>query len=336
MCAQRRDTQQQSTEHRVLDASTLPLNRASSPGARGRAGRSKRRLRSGQVFVWGVGAPAGRSTVSRLRMVDVGVGTGCQRVVKALRVSRRVAAGEGEGAGQPLLRDRRRAPVHGAPGRVAIRGLGEDVVPLVVFPPGSVWAEHHAKRFLCLPSGFVATGGGDETVTLTREEGVALIPPLTAASSPRQPHAASSSLFERRSPAWWRSASSLAICGLWLKVTKPYGVVTLVRCGRDRAALLAGSRQCWASARDPLRAKGSETLRSALRSDATPPKPEDEVDEGDKDDSGSAPELPKPSSESASSSSSSSGSLSSDLKLLCTDRVGMVNCGMLSGVRIFG
>lgn len=81
--------------------------------------------------------------------------------------------------------------------------------------------------------------------------------------------------------------------------------------------------------------KGSETLRSALRSDRTKLNPEDDEDdesveqaasEADKDDS--VPELPT-------SDSASSVSLSSDLKLFCTDRLGIVNCGMLSGVRIF-
>lgn len=66
-------------------------------------------------------------------------------------------------------------------------------------------------------------------------------PALVSGDSLRR-RAASSPLLERRSPAWQRRASSLAIWGLWLRVTKPYGVVTLVRCGRDRAALLAGSR----------------------------------------------------------------------------------------------
>lgn len=55
--------------------------------------------------------------------------------------------------------------------------------------------------------------------------------------------------------------------------------------------------------------------------------------EAERDDSSSVLELPKPSSDSA---SSTSVSLFNDLKLFCTDRLGIVNCGMLSGVRMFG
>lgn len=53
-------------------------------------------------------------------------------------------------------------------------------------------------------------------------------------SSSSRPH-------RRLCPTWKSRASSLAIWGLWLSVTKPYGVVTLARCGRERAANEAGS-----------------------------------------------------------------------------------------------
>lgn len=79
-------------------------------------------------------------------------------------------------------------------------------------------------------------------------------------------------------------------------------------------------------------------LRSALRSDGAKLGPEDEeteesteaADDVRKVELGSAPEPPELSSDSEASSRSS------DLRLLCTDRLGMVNCGMLPGVRMFG
>lgn len=79
-------------------------------------------------------------------------------------------------------------------------------------------------------------------------------------------------------------------------------------------------------------------LRSARRSDGIKPRPEDKEDvesmepaeEVPSEELGSAPEPPELSSDSETSS------WSSDLRLLCTDRLGMVNCGMLSGVRMFG
>lgn len=79
--------------------------------------------------------------------------------------------------------------------------------------------------------------------------------------------------------------------------------------------------------------KGSETHRSALRSDRTKAKLENDADDEtvaqaeETEDSGVISEPP---------SLSLLLSLSSDLKPVCTDRLGMVNCGMLSGVRIFG
>lgn len=76
-------------------------------------------------------------------------------------------------------------------------------------------------------------------------------------------------------------------------------------------------------------------LRSALRSDGAKLRPEKEestepADEVRREELGSAPEPPELSSDSERSS------WSSDLRLLCTDRLGMVNCGMLPGVSIFG
>ncbi len=61
-----------------------------------------------------------------------------------------------------------------------------------------------------------------------------------------------SSSWPQRLWPWKKSASSLAICGLLLKVTKPYGVVTLERWGKERAARVAGSEQCSASSREKL------------------------------------------------------------------------------------
>uniref|UniRef100_A0A3Q1F4A7 Oogenesis-related gene n=1 Tax=Acanthochromis polyacanthus TaxID=80966 RepID=A0A3Q1F4A7_9TELE len=52
----------------------------------------------------------------------------------------------------------------------------------------------------------------------------------------------SSSLFKRHSPAWQRSASSLTIWGLWLKVTKPYVVVTPVVQSPSRHSLTGRKR----------------------------------------------------------------------------------------------
>lgn len=59
----------------------------------------------------------------------------------------------------------------------------------------------------------------------------------------------------------------------------------------------------------------------------------EQAGETEKPDSCCVPGYPKPFSDSA---SSSPVSLSNGLEPLCTDRLGMVNCGMLSGVRIFG
>lgn len=55
----------------------------------------------------------------------------------------------------------------------------------------------------------------------------------------------------------------------------------------------------------------------------------------DANDSWSVSQLLEPSSDSASSAFVSL-LFSKDLKPFCTDRLGIVNCGMLSGVRIFG
>lgn len=79
-------------------------------------------------------------------------------------------------------------------------------------------------------------------------------------------------------------------------------------------------------------------LRSALRSDGLKPRPEDKEDEESmeaagevhSEELGSAPDPPELSSDSETSS------WSNDLRLLCTDRLGIVNCGMLSGVSMFG
>lgn len=60
---------------------------------------------------------------------------------------------------------------------------------------------------------------------------------------------------------------------------------------------------------------------------------EDTDTDRDTDDSCSVTELPTLSSD---STSSSSLALCADLRPLCTDRLGMVNCGMLPGVRMLG
>lgn len=70
-------------------------------------------------------------------------------------------------------------------------------------------------------------------------------------------------------------------------------------------------------------AKGSERHRSALRPDSRTLEYEEDRDG----------EMLDPLKSSSDSASLSSVSLSSDCKLVCIDRLGIVNCGMLSGVR---
>lgn len=82
-------------------------------------------------------------------------------------------------------------------------------------------------------------------------------------------------------------------------------------------------------------------LRWALRSGRDELKSEDDVDDGsmeqfDETDKDNASSVPRPSPVSVSSSSLClSVMLSEALKAAWTDRLGIVNCGMLSGVSIF-
>lgn len=99
----------------------------------------------------------------------------------------------------------------------------------------------------------------------------------------------------------WKNASSLVTCGLRPRVTKPYGVVTLGRWGRDRAAQAVGSGleqdELKQGELEPCSScpAGSQLLLQAVPSSCPVPLPE-------------------------------------HLCFLWTSRDGIMNCGMRSGV----
>uniref|UniRef100_A0A3B5AJ70 Oogenesis-related gene n=1 Tax=Stegastes partitus TaxID=144197 RepID=A0A3B5AJ70_9TELE len=99
----------------------------------------------------------------------------------------------------------------------------------------------------------------------------------------------SSSLFKRRSPAWQRSASSLAIWGLWLKVTKPLTGRKRLR-WITRVLLYILPRRVQSALGYPVSSNIGCSLSPDLRVSPTKPcgkgskRKQDEVDEEDDDD----------------------------------------------------
>lgn len=111
----------------------------------------------------------------------------------------------------------------------------------------------------------------------------------------------------------WKNASSLVTCGLRPRVTKPYGVVTLGRCGRDRAAQAVGS----GLEQDEL--KEDELKEDELK--------EDELEPCSSRTAGSRPLL-----HAVPSGCPVPSPLPEHLRFLWTSRDGIINCGMRSGV----